>query len=454
LAEDNYQQWKVYSYAVQCWTGSSWSAVLFNDTSTDVAKPRFDEHPISNPCTTNRLRVLFANPEGPVEVFEFEIYGSPTGSRTLTLDTTPNVCAVSPSKGSRTLPVGTSLAICAETCSGQVFERWSVTGNVWVQDPLEPCTEVRDLAGNGTVTAQYHPEFVDVTVLPHEHGYVQTGSYHVPYDTQLEFRVTPNPGYVVYGYFYPDMNSPGFDYDAETEIMTVPLRADGTISVNMGRLQTAITSVSRGNGDIHPGGGNMYDVGSDVTFNFTPAPGYRVSEVCPDRFSSCLPWSQNAYTLTNISEGVYDSWFWVGFEYANAQSRANTGQCLDAAGAGTSSGTQIQIGNCHAGGHPAQWYSLREAGNATYEIVNGGSNRCVDISGASTENGAKVQLWDCNGSNSQRFRVEDMGGGFSRLRNVNSNRCLDIAGGATQAGTRVHQWDCHGGFNQQWRLPR
>jgi hypothetical protein len=78
----------------------------------------------------------------------------------------------------------------------------------------------------------------------------------------------------------------------------------------------------------------------------------------------------------------------------------------------------------------------------------------VDISGASTENGAKVQLWDCNGSNAQRFRVEDMGGGFSRLRNVNSNRCLDIAGGATQAGTRVHQWDCHGGFNQQWRLPR
>jgi hypothetical protein len=454
LAEDNYQQWKVYSYSVQCWNGSSWGTVQFNDTSTDVAKPRFDEHALPTPCSTNRIKVNFSNPEGPVEVFEFEVYGTQTGNRTLTVGATPSFCSTSPAPGNYSLPVGSDFNVCADSCAGQVFEHWNVSGDVWIENAKAACTRVRNLQNSGTVSAKYHPEFVNVTVAPAENAQVQTGSYRLAYNTLLEFQVTPNDGYRVERCSYPDASSEDCSYMPDTGVMSLHVYADGVITPLVRREQIGITSIVNDlNGTISPGGGNSYDKGSDATFTFTPNAGYRVKEVCPSRFPSCLPWAQNAYTLTNVgAPGIDDSQFAVGFEYANYKSRANTAMCLDAANGGTANGTQIQLWDCHAGGHPAQWYYLRQLQAGQYEIRNGGSNRCVDVNGGSTSTTAKVQLYTCNSGNAQRFQLTDTGDQFARLQRVGTNLCLEAIG--TGRNALIQQRSCGSALTQQWRIPR
>ncbi len=78
--------------------------------------------------------------------------------------------------------------------------------------------------------------------------------------------------------------------------------------------------------------------------------------------------------------------------------------------------------------------------------VHGFGGKCLDVSGGSSENGAKVQLWTCNGTNAQKWTLED--GALV----TPSGKCLDAAGFRSANGTPVQIWDCHGGDNQKWRL--
>ena len=87
-----------------------------------------------------------------------------------------------------------------------------------------------------------------------------------------------------------------------------------------------------------------------------------------------------------------------------------------------------------------------------YELVSRHSNKCLDISASSFANGAKVQQWVCNGTNAQRFRTRDVGGGKVLLVNVNSNKCVDAAAWGKSNGTAFVQWDCKGGTNQQFTI--
>ena len=88
----------------------------------------------------------------------------------------------------------------------------------------------------------------------------------------------------------------------------------------------------------------------------------------------------------------------------------------------------------------------------TYTITSAYSNKCVDIAASSVANDAKVQQYDCNGTNAQKFRVQDAGNGAAYLVNVNSNKCVTVAGSSLADGQRIHQWDCVGGENQKVRF--
>ena len=88
--------------------------------------------------------------------------------------------------------------------------------------------------------------------------------------------------------------------------------------------------------------------------------------------------------------------------------------------------------------------------NAAYTIVGVQSNKCVGVVDASTASNARLDIETCNGTSSQRFRPEAMGGGFFRLRNERSRLCADVLGVSLADGALVIQFACGTGQNQQW----
>ena len=114
----------------------------------------------------------------------------------------------------------------------------------------------------------------------------------------------------------------------------------------------------------------------------------------------------------------------------------------------------VVIGGCPGRGDPEladEAAALNVPAQPT-TLVRKGSDKCLDVDSASTANGARIQQWSCNGTNAQRFTIEDRGGGNYRLRNAGSNKCLDVAAGGTSNGTRIQQWSCGTGSNQRFRI--
>jgi hypothetical protein len=69
---------------------------------------------------------------------------------------------------------------------------------------------------------------------------------------------------------------------------------------------------------------------------------------------------------------------------------AHPGACMDAQGAGTADGTQIQEWWCNGTG--AQSFAVQHAGNGAYYLVNTHANECVDVQARGTANGTKILL--------------------------------------------------------------
>ncbi len=127
---------------------------------------------------------------------------------------------------------------------------------------------------------------------------------------------------------------------------------------------------------------------------------------------------------------------------------ANPGACMDAQGAGTGDGTQIQEYWCN--GSAAQSFSVQSAGNGAYYLVNTNANKCVDVQARGTANGTKIQLYDCNQTVAQAFLVQPAANGFVTLVNTNSGKCLDVAGANPANGTLIQLYDCNGTNAQLW----
>jgi hypothetical protein len=127
---------------------------------------------------------------------------------------------------------------------------------------------------------------------------------------------------------------------------------------------------------------------------------------------------------------------------------ANPGACMDALGSGTADGTQIQEYWCNGSG--AQSFSVKDAGNGAYYIVNTNANKCIDVQARGTANGTKIQLYDCNQTPAQTFWIEPQANGFVTLVNTNANKCLDVQGDNPANGTVVQLYDCNGTNAQLW----
>jgi hypothetical protein len=99
------------------------------------------------------------------------------------------------------------------------------------------------------------------------------------------------------------------------------------------------------------------------------------------------------------------------------------------------------------------WSGAEEAQAQTLNQIRAQfTNKCLDVKDVSAQNGALVQQWDCWGGGNQKWRLEDVGGGYYQIHAQFTNKCLDVKDVSAQNGALVQQWDCWGGGNQKWRL--
>jgi lysophospholipase L1-like esterase len=116
-------------------------------------------------------------------------------------------------------------------------------------------------------------------------------------------------------------------------------------------------------------------------------------------------------------------------------------RCMDVVGAGTATGTQVALFDCH-GGTNQRW--TRTAANELRVY----GDRCLDVNGNGTANGTKIQIWTCNSSAAQRFTFNTNG----TIVGAGSNKCVDVASSGTANGTLIQLYDCNGTGAQRWMV--
>ena len=127
---------------------------------------------------------------------------------------------------------------------------------------------------------------------------------------------------------------------------------------------------------------------------------------------------------------------------------ANSGKCIDVAGASAADGANIQQASCNT--NLAQVFDVTRPGGQAHLLRNVGSGKAIDVSASSKADGANVQQWTDNGTNAQRFRVARVQGNRFVLTNVNSGKCVDVAGAALGDGANIQQATCNGTSAQQF----
>jgi hypothetical protein len=118
-----------------------------------------------------------------------------------------------------------------------------------------------------------------------------------------------------------------------------------------------------------------------------------------------------------------------------------SGRCVEAPGAATANGTQVQLQDCSDAGNQRWTYTSDK------QLTVSG-NKCLDASDQGTADGTAVIIWACNGQANQQWNVNANG----TVTGVQSGKCLDASGAGTANGTKIVLWSCHSGTNQQWSL--
>jgi hypothetical protein len=129
----------------------------------------------------------------------------------------------------------------------------------------------------------------------------------------------------------------------------------------------------------------------------------------------------------------------------------NSGKCLDARAAGTTSGTAIQQYTCNTSN--AQQYQFVPTSGDFVRINNrGNSAQALDVTNVSTADNAPIQTWSYSGGNNQQWQAVAEAGGSYHFVNRNSGKCLDVPAASTADSVQLVQYTCNGTAAQSFRL--
>ena len=89
--------------------------------------------------------------------------------------------------------------------------------------------------------------------------------------------------------------------------------------------------------------------------------------------------------------------------------------------------------------------------NGIYTIASAVGDKVIDAQGGKRVNGTNVQLYTPNGTNAQKYRFTNLGGGWYTIANASSGRALDVKGGSAESGANVQLYKSNGTNAQKWR---
>ena len=84
-------------------------------------------------------------------------------------------------------------------------------------------------------------------------------------------------------------------------------------------------------------------------------------------------------------------------------------------------------------------------------IVAANSGKCLDIAGASNTSGTAAVQWHCNFASNEQWTLQPHNGAF-RIIEQHNGQCLATAGGSTASGAAIVQTTCSGAATEDWSL--
>ncbi len=132
------------------------------------------------------------------------------------------------------------------------------------------------------------------------------------------------------------------------------------------------------------------------------------------------------------------------------QSNLNSQNVLDVAGAELADETNVQAYTDN--GTNAQRFDVQQTDDGWYTITSVQSDKALDVKWASTDDGANVWQYASNGTDAQKWRFLQNDDGSLSLMNKASRLVLDLTNGDSAAGTNVQQYSYNGTAAQRFTL--
>ncbi len=245
---------------------------------------------------------------------------------------------------------------------------------------------------------------------------------------------------------------------------------DGTYTIVNGRLNLDVagaSTASQANVQLwnpNTTGAQKFSVkrGADSYYTITNVNSGKVLDVAGAVAAAGTNVWQNTANGTLAQKWAIGTYDGVNYTIASALGTkipADTGGVengfvLDAKGAGTTAGTNIQIYTDN--GTAAQKFSFGAAlvDGRKYAISSKlNKSKVVDVAGGSTANGANIRLWDSNGTNAQRYTLRNISGDVYEIRTgTTTGKVVDVAGGRKTPGTNVWQYQVNNTLAQRWSI--
>lgn len=133
------------------------------------------------------------------------------------------------------------------------------------------------------------------------------------------------------------------------------------------------------------------------------------------------------------------------------QSAIDRNQVVDATGAGTGNGTNIQIYTSN--GTKAQLFQISHSGNYL-KITNANSGKVLDVAGGIRQDGTNIQLYDWNGSKAQLWIAVNTNEGIKLVSALDKNLVMDLYAAQTVNGNNISVYSSNNTKAQRWIFRR
>ena len=130
----------------------------------------------------------------------------------------------------------------------------------------------------------------------------------------------------------------------------------------------------------------------------------------------------------------------------------NKNYVVDISAASTENDANAQLWFTVGTARNQMWQISDPDGDGYYSIISLHSGKALDAAGAGTTDGTNVQQYEINGTDAQLWKLEEIGEGVFRIVNKNSGLVLDLLSGTVANGQNIQLYTANDSWAQMWHL--